>query len=67
MWSRLLSIGQVVVVVVVVVVLFCFVFVFFLFIVGVDKNTKKNDAAILTEQAWSIKDLFCGQKENFFY
>ena len=62
MWSRLLSIGQVVVVVV---VLFCSVFS--LFIVGVDKNTKKNDAAILTEQAWSIKDLFCGQKENFFY
>ena len=54
--SRLLNIGQVVVVVVV--VLF-----FFLFIVGVDKNAK----AILTEQAWSIKDLFCGQKENFFY
>ena len=62
MWSRLLSIGQVVVVVV---VLFCSVFS--LFIVRVEKNTKKNDAAILTEQAWSIKDLFCGQKENFFY
>ena len=58
MWPRLLSIGQVVVVVVVV--------VFFLFIVGVDKNNKKNDAAILAEQAWSIKDLFCGQNENFF-
>ena len=63
MWSGLLSIGEVVVVVV---VLFCFWF-FFLLIVGVDKNTKKNDAAILTEQAWSIKDLFCGQNENFFY
>ena len=50
--------------------LFRFFFVFFvfpLFIVGVDKNTKNNDAAILTERAWSIKaDLLCGQKKNFF-
>ena len=46
---------------------FFFFFVFLLFIVGVDKNTKNNDAAILTERAWSIKaDLLCGQKKNFF-
>ena len=65
MWSGLLSIGQVVVVVVVVVVV---LFLFFSFLSsGSIKTQKKNDAAILTEQAWSIKDLFCGQKENFFY
>ena len=33
--------------------------------VEVDKNAKKNPA-ILTEQAWSKKDLFYGQKENLF-
>ena len=30
-----------------------------------DKNANKNPA-ILTEQAWSKKDLFYGQKENLF-
>ena len=38
--------------------------------VEVNKHAKKNKAmqypAILTEQAWSIKDLLYGQKENFF-
>ena len=58
-WSRWLSICQVVVVVDV--VLF-----FFFFIVWVDKNTKKNDAAILIEQTWSIKDVLCDQKQNYF-
>ena len=37
--------------------------------VWVNKNAKKNEdscPAILTEQAWLIKDLLYAQKENFF-
>ena len=55
MWSRLLSIGQVVVVVVV--VLFCSVFS--LFIVGVDKNTKKNKLGL-------SRTYFVAKKRIFF-
>ena len=41
--------------------------------VEVNRNTKKEQGqypAILTEQAWSIKDLLCGQKiipKNFTF
>ena len=30
--------------------------------VEVHKNAKKDEAAILTEQVWSVKDLLYGQK-----
>ena len=39
--------------------------------VGVDKNAKRNDlewgqyTAILSEQAWSIKNLLYGQEKNY--